>query len=254
MSQKMITEETKDWFRFRKTPEVDTLLRGMRVFLKSGANDWSASRRYRVQPYVTLHAGNQFPRIGSFSYSHSPSLPREMTIGRYCSIAAGVTVLGPAHPTEWAMTSYMTFTNHDMVMAAREDADVDVASPLHFDSDGKMPAIGNDVWIGNDVRLKRDITIGDGAVIGACSLVTKDVPPYAIVGGVPAKLIRYRFDPRMIERFRALRPWDYFEPHFKDFGYNDPERFLGTFENEVAAGRIKPWRTDSPTLYDLIAI
>jgi hypothetical protein len=163
-------------------------------------------------------------------------------------------VLGPEHPTEWAMTSYMTFTNHDMVMAAREDAEVDVASPHYFDSDRTMPVVGNDVWIGNDVRLKRGVTIGDGAVVGACSLVTKDIPPYAIVGGVPARLIRYRFDPQMIERFRVLRPWDYFDPHFKSFGYDDPERFLSTFDNEIAAGRIEPWQPVNPTLYDLIAI
>jgi hypothetical protein len=117
-----------------------------------------------------------------------------------------------------------------------------------------MPTIGNDVWIGQCAQLKRGIRIGNGAIIGACSLVTKDVPPYAIMGGVPARLIRYRFDEWLIERFRTLRWWDYFEPDFKNFGYNDPERFLGTFEDAVAAGRITAWLPGGPTLYDLIAI
>ena len=242
-------------FNFRRTPEIDARLRQLRVFLPNNAagEEWVASRDYRVQPYVALHCGRQIPRIGSFSYSHSSDLDRGMTIGRYCSIAAGVGPLGPEHPTNWAVTSDMAYIASEFVTAARRDSMASIMSPCEFDAARAMPVIGNDVWIGQEVRLKRGVVIGDGAIIGARSLVTKDVPPYAVVAGSPAHLLRYRFDERTIERFLTLRWWNYFEPEFRDFGYDDPNRFLDTFENARAAGRIWEWHVDAPVLFDLVS-
>ena len=71
--------------------------------------------------------------------------------------------------------------------------------------------VGNDVWIGYEAVILSGVTIGDGAVIGTRAVVTKDVPPYTIVGGVPAKPIRKRFDDAVIERLEALRWWDWEE-------------------------------------------
>lgn len=252
----MITYEDQSSFRFRRTHEIDDRLRRSRILLGGGANgeEWTAPRNYRVQAYVSLHDGRHVPDIGSFSYSYSDSLDYRMKIGRYCSIAARTMGLGPEHPTNWATTSDAPYIPSDIVTAARHDADIDARPPCRFDSERTWPIIGNDVWIGNDARLRRGITIGDGAIIAAGAMVTKDVPPYAIVGGVPARLIRYRFDERLIERFQTLRWWDYFEPDIMKFGYDDPERFLDTLENAVSAGRIKPWLPSGPTLYDLIVI
>ena len=67
--------------------------------------------------------------------------------------------------------------------------------------------IGNDVWIGEDVKLKGGVTIGDGAIVAMGAVVTKDVPPYAIVGGVPAKIIRYRFSKEVIDELMRIRWW-----------------------------------------------
>ncbi|MCP4710347.1 MAG: CatB-related O-acetyltransferase, partial [Planctomycetes bacterium] len=75
-------------------------------------------------------------------------------------------------------------------------------------SKGKI-VIGNDVVISNGARIMSGVTIGDGAVVGAGTLVNKDVPPYAIVGGVPAKVIKYRFQPEQIESLRQIRWWDF---------------------------------------------
>jgi virginiamycin A acetyltransferase len=251
-----IIEESQSWFRFNRTTEIDERLRNVRLFIKEPASGegWVAQRHYRVQSYVSLYSGRHIPNIGSFSYSHTGNLDQGMKIGRYCSIAAGVTVLGPEHPTNWAATSDMAYLHNEAVTMARRDAGVSTEPPCRFDARRTMPAIGNDVWIGQDARLKRGIAIGNGAIIGACALVTKDVPPYAIVGGVPAKVIRYRFDERLIERFQACRWWNYFEPDFRNFGYDDPERFLDTFEDAVARGKIRPWGSDGPLLYDLIAV
>jgi hypothetical protein len=78
-----------------------------------------------------------------------------------------------------------------------------------------MPTvIGNDVWIGQDVSILRGLTIGDGAVIAASAVVTKDVPPFAIVGGNPARFIRWRFQPDIIEALTELRWWRYDWPTF----------------------------------------
>ena len=78
----------------------------------------------------------------------------------------------------------------------------------YFDEFGDNVCVGNDVWIGADSLLMDGVTIGDGAVVAARSVVTQDVPPYAIVGGTPAKLIRYRFDEETIESLGNLKWWD----------------------------------------------
>ena len=69
--------------------------------------------------------------------------------------------------------------------------------------------VGNDVWIGCNVVVLPGVTIGDGAVVAAGSIVTKDVPPYAIVAGSPARVLRYRWDEKTVERVAALRWWDW---------------------------------------------
>lgn len=127
-------------------------------------------------------------------------------IGRYCSIGNHVRTANGIHPTrEWASThpsfystecqAGFTFVDHDRFQETKN-------------IDGAAVHIGNDVWIGDNALIMSGITIGDGAVVAAGAVVTKDVPPYAIVGGVPAKLIRYRFEPEQIEQLLRVRWWD----------------------------------------------
>ncbi|HFP0973998.1 TPA: CatB-related O-acetyltransferase, partial [Escherichia coli] len=128
-------------------------------------------------------------------------------IGRFCSIASNVKIMGGNHPLNRFTTHMMTYNGEFDKFAMSEFERSWTLKP--FITKPENPIIGNDVWIGNDVVLKGGIAIGDGAVIAANSVVTKDVPPYAIVAGVPAKIIRFRFDSNVIDELLRIKWWNY---------------------------------------------
>ena len=120
-----------------------------------------------------------------------------LTIGAFCSIAADVRIfLGGNHHPEWVST-------YPFGALWREHRHAD--QPC---SRGDV-VIGNDVWIGRDAMIMSGVTIGDGAVIGAGAVLAKDVPPYMIVAGNPARAIRARFAPETVERLLAIRWWNW---------------------------------------------
>ncbi len=136
---------------------------------------------------------------------HYPINGDRLVIGKFCSIACGAKFL-------------FTSGNHTMKSLAN------YTFPIFFDEwgldakdicrawDNKGDTVvGNDVWIGYEAVVLSGVTIGDGAVIGARAVVTRDVPPYTVVGGVPARPIRRRFDDATVERLEALRWWDWDE-------------------------------------------
>ncbi len=129
-------------------------------------------------------------------------------IGKYCSIGPGVViVLGHGHMTHW-ITTYPFNTLRKVGIPhpkINTDRKVGITRQKLINTDVE---VGNDVWIGYGVTLLGGVTVGDGAVLGARALITKDVPPYAIVGGVPAKVIRYRFNPEDIEKLLESKWWD----------------------------------------------
>lgn len=120
-------------------------------------------------------------------------------VGKYCSIATGVSIMtGGEHRVDWVTTYPFSAIWPDVAGHI----------PGHPKTKGNV-IIGNDVWIGMNVFILSGVTIGDGAVIGAGALVSKDIPPYAIVGGNPAKLIRYRFDPQTIKKLLSIAWWNW---------------------------------------------
>lgn len=134
---------------------------------------------------------------------HYPINGDKLIIGKFCSIACGAKFL-------------LTSANHKMSSLSTypfpifyEEWGLDVKDIRNaWDNKGDI-VIGNDVWIGYEAVIMSGVTIGDGAIIGTRAVVTKDVPPYTIVGGVPAKPIRKRFDDATIERLVKLRWWDW---------------------------------------------
>ncbi|MBM3129718.1 MAG: CatB-related O-acetyltransferase [Chloroflexi bacterium] len=121
-----------------------------------------------------------------------------LKIGAFCSIAKGVTVLlGGEHHTEWITT----FPFPALWRAAR-------AIPGHPKTKGDV-IIGNDVWIGQDALILSGVTIGDGAVIAARAVITKNVEPYTIVGGNPARIIRKRFADDVIAQLIKIKWWEW---------------------------------------------
>ncbi len=139
-------------------------------------------------------------KIGSFSYIGDYGLVNNASVGRYCSIGASFKVGFGGHPLNFASTSPAFYKKSLFV-------DTPPDTSMHF-IEYKHTHIGNDVWIGANVFINDGVKIGDGAVIGAGAVVTADVAPYAIVGGIPAKLIRYRFDRDVIDELLALQWWD----------------------------------------------
>ena len=100
----------------------------------------------------------------------------------------------------------------------------DLKTPKEFvikSSERKPVTIGNDVWIGYGCVIMDGINIGDGAVLGSCAVVTHDVPPYAVVGGVPAKVIKYRFPQEIIDKLEELKWWDYPEDFIVRLPFDD---------------------------------
>jgi len=146
-------------------------------------------------------------KVGRHTYGHEQievrhwGEPAELTIGSFCSIADRVVVfLGGNHRTDWVtMFPFPEFA--DRWETARGIAG-------HPQTNGDV-TIGNDVWIGSNATIMSGVTVGDGAAIAADSCVTGDVPPYALFGGNPARLLRYRFDAATIERLLATRWWEW---------------------------------------------
>lgn len=139
-----------------------------------------------------------YSKMGIMSYIGDYTVVINSNIGKFTSISWGVTIGPEEH-------DFNRVTNHSFLYSTKSFQLVDEKkySPFH-----KECTIGNDVWIGCNSTILRGVRIGDGAVIGANSLVNKDVPPYAIVVGSPARIIKYRFSKEIIDGFLALKWWD----------------------------------------------
>lgn len=155
-------------------------------------------------------------------------------IGKFCSIGNYVRIGGSRHPYEWVSTSPVFYAGRDSIkekfseFARKEE-------PKTY--------IGNDVWIGEGAYIKAGISIGDGSVIGMGSVVTKNVEPYTIVAGNPARLIRYRFEKSICKELQKIEWWNLDEPTLRKLSMyiREPEKFIKLYnemKKEMQYGQI----------------
>lgn len=202
-----------------------------------------------VEPPVRFNGRFKFnepTRIGAFTYFYSGLSVRCGSIGRYCSIAGGVRIGEYEHPTHWLSTSAFQYNNTRF--AFHDSADSYDKIPEHrADFRGDGPVIGNDVWIGARVTITRGVTIGDGAVVAASAVVSKDVPPYAVVGGVPAAVIRHRFDDDTIKRLLDLEWWRFTPNQLDGVPFDDIDAAIDEVQRRIDAG-MEPYEPEMDTL------
>ncbi len=165
-------------------------------------------------------------RMGDYSYTGQFTVIMHSEIGKFCSISWGVTIGAGEH-------DYNKLTTHDFLYNKQYELN---KGDISYDRFEKPLKIGSDVWIGANATVIRGVCIGNGAVVGANSVVTKDVPPYAIVAGCPARIVKYRFSEKIISRLEQLEWWDLPPQVIKDsfelFSSNDIDLAIQKLEME----------------------
>lgn len=168
-----------------------------------------------------VEAGSLFisSSLGDYSYCGYDCNIVNTEIGKFCSLSNRIVIGGVAHPMHYISTSPVFLSHKDSVKTkfARHEFLPEITT-----------SIGHDVWIGEGVFIKAGVSVGNGAVIGMGAVVTKDVPDYAVVAGNPAKIIRYRFEPELIDSLLKSEWWLLPTERLKVLGsfVNDPKTFL----------------------------
>lgn len=186
-------------------------------------------RNSQIDSTAVVNSGSSVVNstMGAYSYCSYDCNIINARIGTFCSLANNIIIGGDEHLMEWLSTSPVF-------------QDVKHSGPTkkfarHILPMPKLTLIGNDVWIGDRAIIKQGVIVGDGAVIGVGAIVTKDVPPYAVVAGIPAKVLKYRFDEGTISDLLKIKWWDMSESELSK--YSDSIMNVKKFINQVKAAK-----------------
>ena len=194
------------------------LLPGAKIIHSKIQGPLYLSRYAQLGPEVT---------VGKYSGMNEHTFLARATMGAFCAIGARTAINPFNHPTHWLSIHEFQYhpTSYDWVDEYKSIERL-TRTPEMF----KRVTIGNDVWMGHNVNVMSGVSVGDGAVIAAGAIVTKDVPPYAIVAGVPAIVKRYRFSEKIIERLLRSKWWDLDLSQLSGLPFNDIEGCLDSIE------------------------
>lgn len=184
----------KDCYLYKSTLAKGVMVKDACSIFETELSSFSA-----VYPHTLLGQ----VKLGEYSYVNEHSLLRGVSVGRFSSIGPHFICGHGEHPTNFVTTS-------PVIYSTRNQCSVTFADKDQF-LEQRSTLIGNDVWIGARVFVRDGITIGNGALIAAGAVVTEDVSDFAVVGGVPAKVIRYRFADEVIRELLDLKWWDWSE-------------------------------------------
>lgn len=210
----------KKYFSFILNPYLAYVFYKRKMILKKYKHKhliigiYTTIRNSKIGNFNYLGNNVQFnnSNIGDHSYINSNSTVSRSNIGKFCSIASNVTLGLGEHPTNLISTHPAFYSNNKGFKTFSDQTIYKEYSEIN---------IGNDVWISNNVIVMGGVTIDDGAIIAAGAIVTKDVKPYEIVGGVPARHIKFRFDNNKIEKIKKSAWWEkdenWFELNYKLF-------------------------------------
>ena len=210
------------------------------------------------EPPCSVQRLEIFGRIamGSFSYGVS-GYCNNVTIGRYVSIGDDVQMGKGDHSIAWLSTSPFFYLHETILPVGQDFAGAEAYHAFRPDTSGAAGfvqgstiVIENDVWIGHRAYLRPGVTIGTGAIIGAYAVVTRDVPPYAVVVGNPGRVVRYRFDEALIARLLASKWWTLAPWQLHGIDLSRPAQSIDALERRVA--ETEPYRPDFIRLADLI--
>ncbi len=227
---------------------------GFRLWGLRGAGSLIAGSRIEGPTSVlSIVAPGSLIEVGAFCNLSGGKIGN-VRIGRYCSIADGVVIGAHEHPTNWLTTSrtayYPEVNGWDKLLAGDRLDALHTKKPV-FNASCPVTTLGADVWIGEGAFIKAGVTLGHGAIIGARATVLGDVPPYAIVVGTPARVVRLRLPEPLVERLLASQWWRYSIYDLFGAPFDRAEAALVDIERMIAEGAARPFEGQVLTAEDI---